>query len=142
MIQYYFTFANIATYMAVAACVLMAVSTLLKGRLLATAEMFNTCLQQVKTCQWASIAFTVLAWFLSSGKSANECLELYGELSANCSKIGFIWMVFAFASILLGFFLSFVKRSSDEADKVNELRDNSFIQAAIFLFVAFLLDVA
>ena len=70
-----------------------------------------------------------------------ECLRLYARLSVVCSRIGLSWTIFGLITIVFGVYLSFRNRISNNAQKLAKLRGSSFIQGAMFLIFAVLLDI-
>ena len=103
--------------------------------------IFDTCNNQIKVCRMASVVFAVLYWFVVSGLSTDKCLAGYARLSTTCSKVGTIWIVFAFVNVVISVILGISKRGKNELKIMENLRKSSFIMGAVFLAISFILKV-
>lgn len=141
MIKFFTTFANISSYLAIAASLVFYIGIIAKSRNLANADTYNNCSSQLKSCRVSSVVFTLLAWFVASGGTREEAIEAYIALSGTCSSLGYVWIVFAFISILLSLFLAIARRGSSELEIMKNLKSSGFVMGAVFLILSFLLEV-
>lgn len=141
MIKFFTTFANISSYLAIAASLVFYIGIIARSKNLASADTYNNCNSQLKSCRVSSVLFALLAWFVASGGTRKEAIEGYTALSGTCSKLGYAWIIFAFINILLSLFLAITKRSGSELEIMKKLRNSSFIMGAVFLLLSFILQV-
>lgn len=141
MIKFFTTFANVSSYLAIAASLVFYIGIIARSKNLANADTYNNCNSQLKSCRVSSVVFTQLAWFVASGGTRKEAIEGYTALSGTCSKLGYVWIIFAFINILLSLFLAITKRSGSELEIMKKLRNSSFIMGAVFLLLSFILQV-
>lgn len=141
MIEFFIGFDYVSTVIAILATLVLCIMVLKKENDADRDEFFNNCFRQIRTCRLVSIVFAVLLWFLISGREMEECLRLYGRLSVVCYRIGLSWIIFGLITIVFGVYLSFRNRISNNAQKLAKLRGSSFIQGALFLIFAVLLDI-
>lgn len=141
MIEFFTTFANISSYLAIAASLVFYIGIIARSNNLSSADTYNNCNSQLKSCRVSSVVFTLLAWFVASGGTRKEAIESYIALSGTCSKLGDVWIIFAFINILLSLFLAITKRRGSELEIMKKLRNSSFIMGAVFLLLSFVLQV-
>lgn len=132
----------ITTILAMAATGVFYVGILLRNESLASEKVFSACDVQIKVCKISSVVFSVLYWFVASGFPSIECLVGYQNLSVICSRLGQIWIVLAFVSIVISIILIIQKEGKPgEVKTMSKLRNSSFIMGAILLVLAFILKV-
>ena len=141
MIKFFTTFANISSYLAIAASLIFYIGIIAKSQNLTNADTYNNCNSQLKSCRISSVVFTLLAWFVASGGTRKEAIDAYMALSGTCSTLGYVWIVFAFISILLSLFLAIAKQGGSELEVMKKLRNSGFVMGAVFLFFSFILQV-
>lgn len=141
MIKFFTIFANIASYLAIAASLVFYIGIVARSKNLTNTDTYNNCNSQLQSCRISSVVFTLLAWFVASGGTRREAIEGYTALSGTCSKLGYAWIIFAFINILLSLFLAIIKRSSSDLEIMKSLRNSSFVMGAVFLILSFILQV-
>lgn len=141
MIKFFFVMITASTVIAMIASVLFFVGILLRSQSISNIDVFNTCNSQIKVCRVSSVIFAILYWFVISGLPTKECLEGYANLSATCSRLGCIWIVFAFVNVIISVILGILKRGKDELEIMGKLRKSNFVIGAIFLVIAFIFKV-
>ncbi|MBR5020036.1 MAG: hypothetical protein IKY17_00260 [Oscillospiraceae bacterium] len=141
MIKFFAIFANISSWLAIAASLIFYVGIIGRSRHLTNSKTFCNCSAQLQSCRVSSVVFMLLAWFLASGGTRSEAVAGYAALSRTCSRLGYIWVVFAFINILLSLILSIMGRSSSDLEITKELRRPGFIMGAVFLTLSFILQV-
>ena len=141
MIKFFSVMINISTIIAMIASAVFVVGILFKSKSISNVEVFNTCNNQIKVCRISSVIFAVLYWFTVSGLSTKECLEGYTNLSTTCSRLGCIWIAFAFLNVIVSVILGILKRGKEELEGMGKLRKSNFVMGAILLIIAFVLKV-
>ena len=132
---------NASTIIAMVVSAVFLVGILLRSKSISNVEVFNTCNSQIKVCRILSVVFAALYWLVVSGLPTEECLEGYANLSATCSRLGCIWVVFAFVNVVISVVLGILKRGKEELEIMGKLRKSNFVMSAIFLVIAFILKV-
>lgn len=141
MINFFFLMTNASTIIAMVVSAVFLVGILLRSKSISNVEVFNTCNSQIKVCRILSVVFAALYWLVVSGLPTEECLEGYANLSATCSRLGCIWVVFAFVNVVISVVLGILKRGKEELEIMGKLRKSNFVMSAIFLVIAFILKV-
>lgn len=141
MIKFFMTFANIASYLAIAASLAFYIGILVRSKNLSSIDTYNNCHSQLKSCRVSSITFVILAWFLVSGGTRSEAISGYISISNTCYKLGSTWIVFAFINIVFSLLFAATKRSGDVLGIMKKLRSSSFVMGTWFLFLSFILQV-
>lgn len=141
MINFFSVMAIVSTIIAMIVSAVFLAGILLKSNSISSVEVFNTCNNQTKVCRISSVIFVILYWFAVSGLSTEECLKGYANLSAICSCLGCIWIVFAFINVIVSVIFGILKKGKDELEIMGKLRKSNFVMGAIFLVIAFILKV-
>lgn len=141
MIKFFSVMENVSTIIAMVASAVFLIGILFGSKSISNVEVINTCNNQTKVCRISSVIFAVLYWFAVSGLPTEECLEGYANLSATCSRLGCIWIVFAFVNVIVSVILGILKRGKEELEIMGKLRKSNFVMGAIFLVIAFILKV-
>lgn len=141
MVSFFSIMITISTIIAMVTSTIFFVGILFKSQYVSDIETFSICNNQVKVCRISSIIFAFLYWFVVSGLSQKECLEGYAKLSGASSRLGSIWIIFAFINIILSVIFSILKRGKDEMEIMGKLRKSSFFMGAVFFVIAFILKV-
>lgn len=141
MVNFFSAMIYITTILAMVATGVFYIGILFRSASLTNPEVFSICNNQIKVCRVSSVVFSVLYWFVVSGLPSSECLIRYQNLSAICSRLGCVWVIFAFVSIVISIILGIQKRGKDEVITMSKLRNSSFVMGAILIMVAFVLKV-
>ena len=104
-------------------------------------EVTDSFALQLKSCRNTSLIFLFLAWFIYSAMVEEECLASYAGISGLCSKIGCIWIGFAFACVVLNVAIGLIQRKAGGQSGMEQLRGNGIRNGVIFLPIAFALNI-
>jgi len=126
-----------ALVIAAAICVCRA----LESKLKVPKEVTDSFSAQLKSCRNTSLIFLFLAWFIYSAKAEEECLAGYAGISGLCSRIGCVWVGFAFACIVMSVVVGLVQRKSGGQTGMEQLRGSGIRNGILFLLIAFALNI-
>lgn len=131
----------ISTMIAIISSIAFSLGSLIKNNSVFDYKTFSVCVHQINACRVSSVVFTALYWFVVSGLPQKQCLAGYAKISAICSKLGSIWIIFAFINIVLSFILCITKREKEDLSIMEQNRNSGFFMGALFLIIAFVLKV-
>ena len=143
MTKIFMFFIYVSTIIAVLATLLACAAIFVKSSSRDKSSVMDLGLinSQIGLCKVAGVLFTVLEWFLFSCENRTVCLEGYAKLSSTCSRMGIIWLVFAFICILINMALIARKIDSKIIANVSKFRNSSFFMGAIYFLLSFILNV-
>lgn len=143
MIKIFFFFIYFSTAIAVLSTTIVCLSILKKSSLRDKSSGIDmtSIVSQIGICKTASIIFTIVEWFLFSCEKKAVCLEGYAKLSVTCSRIGIVWIIYAFVCIIINILLTMRKVDAKLIANVGKFRKSSFVMGALYIVFAFILNV-
>lgn len=140
MVTTMITFIHISTAVAMISTAIVCLNYLLKTANYAI--NYAIVDKHIKICRTASLTFTLLAWLTNSFEQKSVCLKGYLELSSICSRIGYLWLIYAFVCVVVCIVMLSMKKENSLIDGISKFRNKGFLMGAIFLTIAFLLDTS
>ena len=143
MTRIFMFFIYLSTFIAITPILVVFVSILIKSSSDSRPLVRNmlSIESHIKICKIAGIVFTITEWFFLSCEKKEICLEGYAKLSDICSRLGVIWIVFAFICIIINIALTIRRVDLGVTAVINRFRNSAFIMGTVHILFSFILNV-
>lgn len=106
-----------------------------------TPASFTNVAVDLNNCKNAGMICVAVAWFYASCQSQNLCREYYSSIGSTCERLGMIWIIFTFLTVILSVVYGITKKSVDLVQISRNLRKSGFWAGIIFMAASIILGV-